>query len=149
MHWGNPHHNLTSREVSIILRVVTALLVSMVVAVSSVVVPLYMCTAELAELTDDVHFMGNLTLLRDDIRAQFLEMGYVVKDLEPNAGSQVRGPSAFASPTGQFVGCSLTPVRWSVCLPLPGPVSSPILGIHVGIVGTPYTSNWTVSRPVS
>ena len=65
-----------------------ALLVSMVVAVSSIVVPLYLCMAELAELTNDEHFMGNLTVLRDDIRVVFLDMGYVVEDLEPAASDK-------------------------------------------------------------
>lgn len=61
-----------------------ALAVSMVVAVSMVLLPLYLCIAELVALTEDEHFMGNVTVLRDDIRVVLAEYGYIVKDLEPD-----------------------------------------------------------------
>jgi predicted PurR-regulated permease PerM len=64
-----------------------ALAASMVVAVGMVVLPLYLCAAELVVLLDDQDFMGNLTLLRDDIRGALLDVGYVVSDLEPESAN--------------------------------------------------------------
>ena len=60
-----------------------AMVIAIVIFSSVLFGTLYACGQQIVDLSDDAHFMGNVSVLKEKTRVWLAENGYVIEELEP------------------------------------------------------------------